>query len=669
MVNAEVTSGGESSFESQIAGRIQGFRYTPDSAIRTESATVDSAELANAVAQEFEVRANRLGEAVDSALVLANDGAIRWLGDPVAKIAAGEKLLAPRALILADEALTGDALQKAQTRVDLWLTAYVKRLLGPLFELEAAAGPEGPARNVALQLLETLGVLERGRVAQDVKALDQNARGMLRKLGVRFGAYYIYVPSLVKPATRVLATQLWALRQEGAAVRAGLDEIPQLAASGRTSFLADSTIPKETYRVAGFRLCGDRAVRVDIVERLADLIRPAVAYRPGPNAGSPPPGAADGDGFVVTGAMTSLTGCSGEQFASVLRSLGFASHRVKGPALTLVAPSAPEIPQIETGAPSSADLEAPSTEQHETVADAEAASTNVENQDAEAPAENEAQAADGLSLQQPETVTKAQQTAAERPSAEALVDEETQPAGDQAPRQPEAIAEAETEPTTVDRENAEAPRALEAQSTGDPAPDEGHVERGETVSSMPEATSVTVAASDGGTVEEPVVQAEEVLIEVWRPRPPPNRQRNPRAGARNNGSARPHEAAAGDRQDGASERTGRRRHRPSEAPAPQAAEAGSQPELQPQKPREETNRFQRGRGARRAFDASNKAEDGAERRNGPHRGRGPEERKRDERRQENAPAPIPRREPPVNLNSPFAKLLALKSQLEAKGKG
>ena len=82
-------------------------------------------------------------------------------------------------------------------------------------------------------------------------------------------------------------------------------------------------------------------MRVDIVERLADLIRPAVAYRPGPNAGAPPAGAADGDGFVVTGAMTSLTGCSGEQFASVLRSLGFASFRVKGPALTVVPPSAP----------------------------------------------------------------------------------------------------------------------------------------------------------------------------------------------------------------------------------------------------------------------------------------------------------------------------------------
>ena len=195
-------------------------------------------------------------------------------------------MLTPRALILADDNLSETARQKTQARVDLWLAAYVRRLLGPLFELEAAVGLEGAARAVALQTSQALGVLERGRVAQDVKSLDQNARGALRKLGVRFGAYYIYLPNLVKPAIRVLATQLWALRQGGAALAAGLDEIPQLAASGRTSFLADAAIPRETYRVAGFRVCGDRAVRVDIVERLADLIRPAAAYRPGVGAGT-----------------------------------------------------------------------------------------------------------------------------------------------------------------------------------------------------------------------------------------------------------------------------------------------------------------------------------------------------------------------------------------------
>ncbi len=47
-------------------------------------------------------------------------------------------------------------------------------------------------------------------------------------------------------------------------------------------------------------------MRVDILERLADLIRPAIAYRPGTTPGAPPDGTADGDGFVATVGMTSL---------------------------------------------------------------------------------------------------------------------------------------------------------------------------------------------------------------------------------------------------------------------------------------------------------------------------------------------------------------------------
>ena len=38
----------------------------------------------------------------------------------------------------------------------------------------------------------------------------------------------------------------------------GLDEVPHLAASGRTSFVADATINKGLYRAAGFRVCGER---------------------------------------------------------------------------------------------------------------------------------------------------------------------------------------------------------------------------------------------------------------------------------------------------------------------------------------------------------------------------------------------------------------------------
>jgi ATP-dependent RNA helicase SUPV3L1/SUV3 len=638
MVNAEVTSSGELSFEGQIAGRIQGFRYTQDANIGAAPAIVDSGEAANAIAQEFEVRASRLSEAVDSALVLANDGAIRWLGDPVAKIAAGESLLAPRALILADESLAGTTRQKVQTRVDLWLAAYVRRLLGPLFELDAGVGLEGAARHVATQLVEALGVLERGRVAQDVKTLDQSARGMLRKLGVRFGAYYIYIPTLVKPAVRVLATQLWALRQDDSALGSGLHDIPQLAASGRTSFVADSVISKEVYRVAGFRLCGDRAVRVDIVERLADLIRPAVAYRPGANAGAPPPGSADADGFVVTGAMTSLTGCSGEQFASVLRSLGFVSRLVKGPALT-IPESAPVVSVAGDAASGLADMQPTAAVETLAAAAVEAPSTATDGEKAEA--ENFA-AGD-----QPLGELVAPSATDEYPEPVAIADGSGM-ADDGEDAKQEAAAPDELQPADAQATALIAvDRALEA-----PAPE-------------PSERSEAKPALDDGAPGESLEPAQETLIEVWRPRPP-NRQRNPRGGARDHISKSLAAAPEGDgqmsRRDETPDKVRNRRRGPSQRPPSQSIEAA---------PRATGGSDRSGAGLEtRQTDSANRAESGIGRSGGPNRGRPPDERSQRGRRPERPPAPpVPQREPPVNLNSPFAKLLALKAQLETKGKG
>src|SRR5204862_8000932 len=94
---------------------------------------------------------------------------------------------------------------------------------------------------------------------------------------------------------------------------------------GRTSIPADPKIDPVFYRTAGYRACGARAVRVDILERLADLIRPALAWREG--AAARPLGAVPGGGFTVVNTMTSLIGASGEDFASILRSLGYRMER------------------------------------------------------------------------------------------------------------------------------------------------------------------------------------------------------------------------------------------------------------------------------------------------------------------------------------------------------
>jgi ATP-dependent RNA helicase SUPV3L1/SUV3 len=368
MLEAEITTSGDVLVEDQHVGHLSGFCFAPDPQADGEAAKALNAAAQKALASEIEGRARRVHEAVDEAFVLADDGVIRWLGEPIGKIAAGDKLLEPRANVLADEQLTGPLLDMVQRRLDLWLALQVKKLLGPLIEIEKGDGLEGIARGIAFRIAESLGVLERAQVAEDVKNLPQEARAALRKLGVRFGAYHLYIPALMKPAPRAFAAQLWALRNGG--VGNSQAEVPHLAASGRTSFLADKDVPRGFYRAAGFHLCGERAVRVDILERLADLIRPALSYRPGITPGEPPPGTADADGFVVTVAMTSLAGCSGESFASVLRALGYGCERRSGPAITvpLVASAA-----TEPVRPASESAAAPAAEQEAVAAEASAA--------------------------------------------------------------------------------------------------------------------------------------------------------------------------------------------------------------------------------------------------------------------------------------------------------
>jgi ATP-dependent RNA helicase SUPV3L1/SUV3 len=350
MLDTEIGKTGEVTVEGHVIGRLDGFMFAPDASGAASDAKALNAAAQKALAGEIEARATKLSQASNDQLLLANDGALRWTGDLVGKLIAGDDVLRPRVRIVADEHLTGPAKELVQTRLDLWLKTHIEKLLAPLFSLAAADDVTGMARGIAFQLVESLGVLERQKVAEEVKGLDQPARATLRKYGVRFGAYHIYLPILLKPAPRSLATQLWALKHESPDAK-GVTELLHLAASGRTSIPVDKDTPKPLYRTAGYRICGERAVRVDILERLADLIRPILSWReaaPGPK----PDGVFDGRGFTVTGAMTSLTGASGEDFASILRSLGYRMDRKPKPAETKpaepVAGIEAETPPIET---------------------------------------------------------------------------------------------------------------------------------------------------------------------------------------------------------------------------------------------------------------------------------------------------------------------------------
>ncbi len=335
MLETEISKTGDVTVEGHVIGQIHGFQFAADPTAGGDEAKALRTAAQKALAGEIESRAQRLSQAVDEAFVLTSDGTIRWTGEAVAKLIPGDEVLKPRFKIIADEHLSGPAREQVEARLTLWVAAHIEKLLGALNKLTAAEDVTGIARGIAFQVVESLGVLERSRVAEEMKSLDQTARATLRGYGVRFGAHHIYLPLLLKPAPRALALELYALKHGGLAQK-GLDELPHLAASGRTSIPVDHEIQKGLYRAVGFRVCGERAVRVDILERLADLIRPALDWRPA-SPGPKPAGAVDGRGFTVTVAMTSLAGCAGEDFASILKSLGYRMERRLPPA-----PDAPE---------------------------------------------------------------------------------------------------------------------------------------------------------------------------------------------------------------------------------------------------------------------------------------------------------------------------------------
>ncbi len=348
----QITKTGEVIVEGHTIGRFDGFVFVADASSGGSEAKALQNAAQKALAGEIGTRATRLAEAPDEQFVLAADGAIRWTGAAVGKLIAGEEVLKPRVRVVADEQLTGAPRDAVEARLGTFVKAHLEKLLGPLFVLSAAEDVTGMARGVAFQLVEALGVLDRQKVAEEVKGLEQPARASLRKYGVRFGAHHIYIPALLKPGPRALAAQLWALAHEGSPNK-GLDDLLHLAGSGRTSIPVNREIDAALYSMAGYRMCGERAVRVDILERLADLIRPALSWREGA-AGPKPQGAIAGGGFIVFNGMTSLIGASGEDFASVLRSLGYRMERRPKPP----EPAAPHVEPAPAASPQDASAEA-----------------------------------------------------------------------------------------------------------------------------------------------------------------------------------------------------------------------------------------------------------------------------------------------------------------------
>ncbi len=337
---AGVTSKGEVTVEGEYVGHLQGLQFVPDPNAQGIHGKALRAAAYRALEPEILARAEQVCIASDTDIGLCERGSFWWRESALAQLQSGQHWLAPQIRLLDLDDLPYQLRERVARRLGRWLDAHLTKRLAAIRRLRSAVDQRkdpqvtGLARGIGYQLIEAFGHLERDAVAQQVRALPQSERATLRRLGVKFGEFHIYVPDLLKPAAVEMLALLWRTASEISSKQKMM-----LPPAGLCSFAAVNDVPVSFYWACGYRLCDTRAVRIDILERLAELIRRETAATSklkselevssadsGRSSNFVSPKSRGPKGFEITREMIALLGCNQADMEIVLRELGFAKR-------------------------------------------------------------------------------------------------------------------------------------------------------------------------------------------------------------------------------------------------------------------------------------------------------------------------------------------------------
>jgi ATP-dependent RNA helicase SUPV3L1/SUV3 len=265
---AGISEEGEVTVEGHFVGSLEGLEFKPDPRTSSglEGRAVRNAAL-RALRPEVSRRLAQIAQATDEEIALGRDGRVHVARAGVAKLTPGAPVLKPRLELIGGEQASEIERNAARERLELWLAQQVAHDLRPLVALENAwrDGRLPPdARGLAFRLIENAGALD--RAGEDLDHMSELACNALRRHGVRLGRHTVFMPALVKPRAAHTLALLW---------RAANPDPTHplfLARPGALSAPLDYRPSWGECAAAGYRVCGRIAVRLDLVEKLAEAI-------------------------------------------------------------------------------------------------------------------------------------------------------------------------------------------------------------------------------------------------------------------------------------------------------------------------------------------------------------------------------------------------------------
>ena len=293
--------------EGHLVGRLAGVNFEPERGASALENRALRGAVERAVAPEVARRLGELASEADEAFALEPRGIVLWRGHAAGEITGGGPF-SPRVRLLGEFGADAPR-ERAARRLEAFVAAEASRRLVVLKRLKAAISEgqlKGLARGVAYQLVEQFGVLDRRRAEAQLRALSRNERRTLKGLGVRFGAFSLYLPALLAPPASLVGTIFADLARRD--WRPALDVL---------TALPHPLPPPEALSLRGLRAVAGLAVPVATLERLDALARSAA-----PQAG----GAVE-----LTPQLLADLGWKPGQAAQILGALGFQRVRKAEP--------------------------------------------------------------------------------------------------------------------------------------------------------------------------------------------------------------------------------------------------------------------------------------------------------------------------------------------------
>ncbi len=286
----------------QYIGILKGLKLQLD--LKVDALDADIKSLKKAARQNVGPEIiNRIQQIMDTGLIeLKDDFKIYWRNDPIARLTAGSDYLNPKIDLIIDEMIENNERNNLNDYLNKWIIKKIETELNSLIELKNIKEDNPELRALAYRLYENNGVIKRSNISEYLKKINQDDRKKLRKLGVKFGRYHVFLFKLFKPSSVSLRILLWKSYNNNF-----LDLTPPKFGLNFLNNMKSAN--KDFMLLCGFEKFDDIYVRIDILERLFLLIFNSEKDKK--------------KEVKVVPEMLNLLGCSKENFKKLLKNMDY----------------------------------------------------------------------------------------------------------------------------------------------------------------------------------------------------------------------------------------------------------------------------------------------------------------------------------------------------------